>query len=68
MEDGKTRWPELVGIDVDKAIELIQTENPSLDVKKTQENSPVTRDFRPNRVRVFYNTSTNLVVGVPKTG
>ena len=32
------------------------------------ENSPTTRDYRTDRVRIFYNETTNKVVGVPRRG
>ncbi|CAF1367699.1 unnamed protein product [Rotaria sordida] len=48
-------WPALVGKPVDEAVEEIRRENPSFNVLKVQDNSPVTLDFGFNRVRVFYN-------------
>ena len=33
-----------------------------------RENSPTTRDYRTDRVRIFYNKTTNKVVGVPRRG
>lgn len=61
-------WPDAVGKDVDEVVQSIQSGNPNLNVVKVVENSPVTRDFRFDRVRVFYNASTNLVVSEPRTG
>lgn len=68
MEAGKQKWPEVNGIDVDQAVELIKTENSALKVQKVKEGSMVTRDFNLNRVRVWYDEKTNKVKGVPKTG
>jgi hypothetical protein len=61
-------FPSVTGLDVDKAVEMIQNENPSLKVVKLKPNQPTTRDFRLDRVRVVYDPDTNLVMGVPKTG
>lgn len=30
--------------------------------------SPVTRDLRPGRVRIFYDPKTRIIVDVPKEG
>ena len=61
-------WPEAVGRNVDEVVQEIQAENSSYEVVKVQEGSPTTRDMRFNRVRVFYNTTTNLVTSEPRTG
>lgn len=64
---GKTSWPELVGRNVDEAVQIIRQENSSLNVIKTPQNSIVTMDFRQDRVRVYY-TATNSVVNAPHVG
>ena len=68
MNYEKTSWPELTGMDVDKAIEIIRNENGNLDVKKLEDGSMCTRDYRFDRVRVFYNPQTNLVSNIPSLG
>jgi hypothetical protein len=61
-------WPELVGRNVDEAVQTLNSLNLDLNVIKLKENSPTTRDYRTNRVRVFYNVETNLVVSAPHCG
>ena len=68
MQDSKSSWPELNGSEVDKAVETIKSENNSLKVQKVPNGSMKTKDYRTNRVRVIYDTQTNLVSGTPKTG
>ena len=64
----KTLWPQLVGMNIDEAMTVIKTQNPSLSVIAVPENSMVTMDYRLDRVRVFYNKETNKVVYEPRTG
>ena len=64
----KTLWPQLVGMNIDEAMTVIKTQNPSLSVIAVPENSMVTMDYRLDRVRVFYNKETNKVVYEPSTG
>ena len=61
-------WPELEGRNVDEAVEEIRQANSNLNVVKLPKGSMVTKDLRMDRVRVFYNTETNLVEGTPYTG
>ena len=68
MESDKTSWPELEGMDVDQAVQLIKEENTDLTVHKIEEGSMVTADYRTDRVRVFYNVDTNTVAGTPRIG
>jgi hypothetical protein len=64
----KKQWPKLVGMDRDQAITVIKTQNPSLNVVAVPENSMVTMDYRLDRVRVFYNETTNKVSYQPMLG
>lgn len=68
QNDSKSSWPELVGRNVDEAIEVIKQENSQLNVIKVKSGSPVTRDFRLDRVRVFYNEIDNTVCVAPNCG
>ncbi len=69
MVDSKTQWPELEGVNDDEACEMIRKESDNtIEVIKLLENSFVTSDYRTNRVRVYYNKTTKLVVGVPSRG
>ncbi|GMI24133.1 hypothetical protein TeGR_g5455 [Tetraparma gracilis] len=53
--DGKTaKWPEVVGMGGIEAAEAIQKSRPDLKIVTVlPEGSPVTRDMRFDRVRVF---------------
>jgi hypothetical protein len=62
-----TEWPAAVGRDADEVVASIKSEHPTLNVVKLKEGSPVTMDFRTDRVRVFYDAEGN-VVGQPKVG
>ena len=60
-------WPDLVGTDVDAAVQRIKGEQPTFTVVKVAEGSMVTMDMREDRVRVFY-TPANKVASTPRTG
>ena len=68
------RWEELFGTNVDEAVAAIEPEDdmsptePTFTVTKVEEGSVVTADFLLTRVRVWYNTDTNLVSRVPIVG
>ncbi|CAN4120465.1 unnamed protein product [Withania somnifera] len=66
--EGKQRWPELLGVPVVLANKTILEQNPSItDVKVLLNGSPVTRDLRYNRVRLFVNI-LDYVVQTPYAG
>ena len=67
MAHHKTSWPELKGKTGREAKHIIQEEYPNLHVNIIPENSPVTRDYRTDRVRVFVN-ETGIVTHTPKVG
>jgi len=52
----KTSWPELVGLSVEEAKKVILKDKPDADIVVLPVGSPVTRDYRPNRVRIFVDT------------
>lgn len=60
-------WGDLVGKTGEEAKQHILTDMPNANVVVMPENSPCTRDFRPDRVRVFVN-GENKVVKAPHTG
>ncbi len=60
-------WTHLVGIPGEDAKNIILTEDSTLNVIVLPENSPVTRDYRLDRVRVFVN-SEGKVSHVPRKG
>ena len=60
-------WPELTGVDVDEAVKVITKDCPACNVFQIPEGSPVTSDYRMDRVRVFFN-GKQVVVGIPSIG
>ncbi|OWM68187.1 inhibitor of trypsin and hageman factor-like isoform X2 [Punica granatum] len=65
---GKTSWPELVGKKGEVAVARIKSENPHMrDVFTIKEGTPVTKDLRLDRVRVWVNDS-DIVTLVPTAG
>ncbi|XVF42742.1 hypothetical protein PTKIN_Ptkin01aG0388400 [Pterospermum kingtungense] len=64
---GKLSWPELVGEKGKVAVKIIEKENPNVQAILLLENSPVTPNFVPTRVRVVVN-GKGVVTQVPKAG
>ncbi|KAF4368508.1 hypothetical protein F8388_018632 [Cannabis sativa] len=58
--EGKTSWPELVGVEGEVAEETIERENPT-------ENAKGDTQFRCNRVRVRVNEN-GIVTMTPQIG
>ncbi|CAL4896104.1 unnamed protein product [Urochloa decumbens] len=56
VECGKTSWPEVVGLSIEEAKKVILKDKPDADIVVLPVGTPVTQDFRPNRVRIFVNT------------
>ncbi|KAJ1261735.1 hypothetical protein BS78_09G053900 [Paspalum vaginatum] len=52
----KTSWPEVVGLPVEEAKKITLKDMPDADVVVLSAGSPVTLDWRSNRVRVFVDT------------
>ncbi|KAG6495635.1 hypothetical protein ZIOFF_043461 [Zingiber officinale] len=46
---GKSSWPELVGVNGNKAVTIIEKENPNVDAITVLIGSFVTQDFRCDR-------------------
>ncbi len=63
-EERKTSWPEVVGLPVEEAKKVILKDMPDADIVVVPVGTPVTMDFRPNRVRIFVDT----VAGTPTIG
>ncbi|VVB03255.1 unnamed protein product [Arabis nemorensis] len=63
----KNAWPELLGKRGDYAASVIERENPRVDAVVILEGSPVTGDFRCDRVRVWVN-SHGIVDRIPASG
>ncbi|CAF1700628.1 unnamed protein product, partial [Brassica oleracea] len=64
---GKNSWPELVGTNGDYAASVIERENTRVDAIVILDGTPVTTDFRCNRVRVRVD-GNRIVVRVPTAG
>lgn len=56
----KCEWPELVGVDGDRAVEQIKSERPDLQVQKMPFGSFGTTDFVPSRVRIWLDQAGNV--------
>ncbi|KAE8819412.1 hypothetical protein D1007_02637 [Hordeum vulgare] len=52
----KTSWPEVVGLTIKEAKEIILKDKPEADIVVVPVGSAVTEDFRPNRARIFVGT------------
>ncbi|CAF3056747.1 unnamed protein product, partial [Rotaria sp. Silwood2] len=52
---GKSLWPELVGKKGEEAVQIIKKETGFKNVEIIKEGTPVTLDYRTNRVRVHVN-------------
>ncbi|XP_039042501.1 glu S.griseus protease inhibitor-like [Hibiscus syriacus] len=63
----KKLWPELVGEDGESAKKTIESENPNLKVTVGRDGSPMTLDYRTNRVRIWVDEK-GLVVYTPTIG
>merc|ERR1712168_1002743 len=61
-------WTGMVGKDPQEVKALIEAEGQGYEVEVMPMNSPVTMDYAPWRVRVFYNAGTGLVCHDPHTG
>ncbi|KAL1547154.1 hypothetical protein AAHA92_23661 [Salvia divinorum] len=64
---GKTSWPELVGKNGDDAAAVVESENRHVNAIVLKDGTPVTRDFRCDRVWVWVDDH-GVVVRAPKVG
>ncbi|TYG93894.1 hypothetical protein ES288_A11G147100v1 [Gossypium darwinii] len=58
---GKNSWPELVGKDGEGAKTTIERENSNVDAIVLLDGTPVTRDFRCDRVWVWVDSNGHVV-------
>ncbi|XP_058782636.1 subtilisin inhibitor-like [Vicia villosa] len=65
--NAKTSWPELVGVTADEAEKKIKEEMPEAQIQVVPPNTPVTYDYRLQRVRLFVDES-NKVIQTPTIG
>ncbi|CAF1322512.1 unnamed protein product [Rotaria sordida] len=63
----KNQWPELIGKNGQEAVNIIKKETGFTNVMIVKEGSPVTLDYRTDRVRVFVNDE-GIVTIVPTIG
>lgn len=69
MHAGKTSWPELVGTKGYYAASVIESQNPRVKAVVILDGSPVTADFRCDRVWVRVNKEVEgIVVQTPSVG
>ncbi|KAI7726532.1 hypothetical protein M8C21_016222 [Ambrosia artemisiifolia] len=64
INTGKNSWPELVGKTGVVAADIVEKENPLVNAIVILEGTPVTRDFRCDRVWVWVNTD-GVVIRTP---
>ncbi|KAG6495634.1 hypothetical protein ZIOFF_043460 [Zingiber officinale] len=64
---GKSSWPELVGVNGNKAVTIIEKENPNVEAITVLIGSATTKDFRCDRVRVWVD-EYGIVGEVPHIG
>ncbi|CAA0828027.1 Serine protease inhibitor- potato inhibitor I-type family protein [Striga hermonthica] len=64
---GKNSWPELVGRYGEHAEKVIESENKKVDAIVLRDGTPVTRDFRCDRVWVWVD-DRGVVVRPPTIG
>ncbi|XP_073282723.1 proteinase inhibitor-like, partial [Primulina huaijiensis] len=64
---GKESWPELVGKNGNEAAATVERQNQHVRAIVLKDGTPVTRDFRCDRVWVWVNDH-NVVVRVPRVG
>ncbi|PRQ36381.1 putative proteinase inhibitor I13, potato inhibitor I [Rosa chinensis] len=65
--EGKDSWPELLGAEGTVAKATIESENSLVEAVIVLEGTPVTGDFRCDRVRVWVDTD-GIVTRVPVIG
>lgn len=63
----KRVWPELVGKDADAAIKILKEESGLDNIPIVRDNSAITLDHCPTRIRVFVNEK-NIVTVDPRLG
>ncbi|CAK9309384.1 unnamed protein product, partial [Citrullus colocynthis] len=60
-------WPALVFMDANTVANIIKKEHPDFQIIKMMAGSPVTKDLKHGRVRLFTNVE-EIVVEVPHEG
>ncbi|GJM94326.1 hypothetical protein PR202_ga10964 [Eleusine coracana subsp. coracana] len=52
----KRSWPEVVGMSIEEAKKVILKDKPDAEIEVLPVGAAETKDFRPNRVRIFVDT------------
>ena len=60
-------WPQCVGLSGEEAKQIVESNDSQLKVQILKEGTPVTKDLRRDRVRIFVDDD-NIVKRVPRTG
>ncbi|KAM0887711.1 hypothetical protein ACQ4PT_028844 [Festuca glaucescens] len=58
----KTSWPEVVGMSVEEATKVILMDKPDAQIVVVPAGSPVTLDYRIERVRLFVDTVAEVPI------
>jgi len=70
-KQAKSSWPELVGEEVDRAVEIVLTDRPDAEIVIIRSGLDgmisITDDYMANRVRLFVDLN-DLVFRVPHIG
>mmetsp|Transcript_18616 Transcript_18616/g.27601 ORF Transcript_18616/g.27601 Transcript_18616/m.27601 type:complete len:113 (+) Transcript_18616:106-444(+) len=61
------KWPELIGMSGKDVKAQLEADNPSLDIQLVLEDTPMTMDYRTDRVRVMVNDK-GMVATAPRVG
>ena len=62
--NNKTSWPEVVGMSINEATQIILKDTPNTHIEILPVGSIVTQDFRLYRVRIFVDiVAQTLTVG-----
>ncbi|EHA8586594.1 Glu S.griseus protease inhibitor [Cocos nucifera] len=65
--EGKSSWPELLGVEGKEAANIIEKENPAVDAIIVTIGEVVIQDFRSDRVWVWVDKD-GIVAKVPHIG
>ena len=64
----RTEFPNLLGMEKDFAKTLLTLEKPLWKIHLVEQESMVTMDYIIDRVRIFFNKTTNKVSSIPRIG
>ncbi|SEM03432.1 serine protease inhibitor [Streptacidiphilus jiangxiensis] len=67
-DTGKTSWPELTGLDVVEAEQVVRRERPDLNIAVCGPGTFLTADYRKDRLVLRYDPETRCVTDVPSVG